>query len=63
MFDATHDDYRRMPGLYRLWDLQHVIHPGDDCHVSYAELTEDGSPLFVVFRRRQVSQVHQDAVA
>ncbi len=49
MFDM--DTYRRIPGLFRLWDLQFVIRQGDECRVSYAETTEDGTPLFAVLRR------------
>lgn len=45
------DDYRQMPGLYRLWDLQFVIDRDGDWQIHYAEMTEDGAPLFAVFRR------------
>lgn len=44
-------DFNRVPGLYRLWDLQFVIDNGQDWQVRYAALTEDGTPLFSVFRR------------
>ena len=51
MIETSDDDFHRMPGLYRLWDLQFVIRRGDDLQVRYAELTEDGTPLFSVYRR------------
>ena len=41
----------RIPGLYRLWDLQFVLTPGADYEVLYAETTGDGAPLFMVFRK------------
>ena len=44
-------EFCRMPGLYRLWDLQFVICREDDFQIRYAELTEDGMPLFAVYRR------------
>lgn len=44
-------DFRRLPGLYRLWDLQSVIDPVDEWHVHYAEPAGDGTPLFAVYRR------------
>lgn len=49
-FEVT-TDYTRIPGLYRLWDLQFVLSPGADYEVQYAEMTGDGTPLFMVFRR------------
>lgn len=45
------DDYRRLPGLFRLWDLQSVIDRRDEWQIHYAEMTGDGTPLFMVFRR------------
>ena len=41
----------KMPGLYRLWDLQFVLTSGCDYEVCYAESTGDGTPLFAVYRR------------
>lgn len=46
------EDYRRMPGLFRLWDIQFVIERDDDWRIQYASLTEDGTPLFAVYRRK-----------
>lgn len=51
MNDDLDTDYCRMPGLYRLWDLPMVMQREDDWHVTYAELTEDGTPLFALYRR------------
>ncbi|AZQ67644.1 hypothetical protein EF888_11175 [Silicimonas algicola] len=45
------EDFDRVPGLYRLWDLQFVIGDGRDWQVRYSALTEDGTPLFAVFRK------------
>lgn len=45
-------DYRQVPGLFRLWDLQFVLNRNDDFQVHYAEQTEAGLPLFAVYRRR-----------
>lgn len=44
-------DYIRMPGLFRLWDLQFVLDHRDDYHITFDSLTEDRTPLFVVYRR------------
>lgn len=43
-------DFRRMPGLYRLWDIHFVIDRSQDWRISYASLTADGTPLFAVYR-------------
>lgn len=48
----TDTDFQRIPGLYRLWDLQLVIQPGDEYRVHYAEMTADSTPLFAVYRQR-----------
>ena len=51
LYDDEQTEYHRLPGLYRLWDLPLVIGREDDYQVHYAELTEDGAPLFAVYRR------------
>ena len=53
-FDA--DDFLRVPGLYRLWDLQLVINATDEFQVHYAEMSEDGTPLFALYRRGKSAQ-------
>ena len=42
-------DFVRIPGLYRLWDLQFVVNERQEFRVHYAETTEDGTPLFAVY--------------
>lgn len=44
--------YDRVPGLFRLWDLPMVLSREDDWHIHYAQLTEDGTPLFSLYRRK-----------
>lgn len=43
-------EFRRVPGLYRLWDLPVVMRQHEDYRIDYAELTEEGAPLFAVYR-------------
>lgn len=45
-------DFIRVPGLYRLWDLQFVLTRTDDYQVHYVETTATGTPLFAVYRRK-----------
>ncbi len=47
----THDDdLERLPGLFRAWDLMQVLVPGAAYRVEDAGATEDGAPLFAVYR-------------
>ena len=48
---AGADDYVRLPGLYRRWELDRVIEPGTDLHIEEAGTASDGTPLFAVYRR------------
>lgn len=48
---AGADDYVRLPGLYRRWELDRVIEPGTDFHIEEAGTASDGTPLFAVYRR------------
>lgn len=45
------DDYCKLPGLYHLWDLQFLLCPDEEYRILYAEMTEDRTPLFAVYRR------------
>lgn len=45
------DDFKQVPGLYRLWDLQFLLNREDIFQVSYVEQTADGTALFAVWRR------------
>ena len=40
-------------GLLRISDLQRVLRGGDDYQVEYCRLTEDGTPLFSLYRRKR----------
>jgi len=48
---AGADDYVRLAGLYRRWELDRVIEPGTDFHFEEAGTASDGTPLFAVYRR------------
>ncbi|MBL6425914.1 MAG: hypothetical protein HOY44_00150 [Maritimibacter sp.] len=45
------EQYRQIPGLFRLWDLQFVFNREDDYQVHYVEQTDAGTPLFAVYRK------------
>lgn len=55
--DALDDtDFDRLPGLYRVWDLQGVLCRERDYRIHFADLTRGGTPLFAVYARREAPQ-------
>ncbi len=57
MDDPTRDlsgraeDFVRLPGLFRRWEIEQVLEPGIDFHLEEAGEASDGTPLFAVYRR------------
>ena len=47
------DDFVRLPGLFRRWELEQVVDPGADFHLEDAGEASDGTPLFAVYRRER----------
>ena len=47
------EDFLRLPGLFRRWELEQVIEGSDEFHISAAGETEDGSELFTVYYRER----------
>ncbi len=47
--DNTEQDFTRLPGLYRSWDLGILIEEGRIYRVEDSGRTEDGQALFAVF--------------
>ena len=43
-------DLRRVPGLFRRWELAQLLEPGEDYHLEDAGVTSDGAPLVAVYR-------------
>ncbi len=58
---TTHDDrpctasenFLRLPGLFRRWELEQVIEGSDEFHITTAGTTEDGTELFTVYCRER----------
>ena len=52
VLDAEHDDdYTRLPGLFRRWEIEAALKAGMDFHLEEAGYASDGSVLYVVFTR------------
>ena len=47
------DDFVRLPGLFRRWEIEQVVEPGADFHLEDAGDAADGTPLFAVYRRER----------
>ena len=45
------DEFVRLPGLFRKWELEQVVQPGDDFHLERAGTASDGTALFAVYRQ------------
>lgn len=43
-------DFQRIPGLFRRWELSQVVEAGSEYRIEDAGETEDGTPLFAVWR-------------
>ena len=51
---ADPEDFVRLPGLFRDWEVERVAQPERDFHAERFGSLLDGSPIFVVYRRDPV---------
>ena len=49
------EDFIRLPGVFRRWELNDVIDVGADFHLEDAGEAADGTPLIAVYRRERRS--------
>ncbi|HLP65936.1 MAG TPA: hypothetical protein VK181_00300 [Rhizobium sp.] len=47
--DADQDDYEKLPGYFRAWDLAQVIMAGRRYRIEDVGIMADGGALFAVF--------------
>ena len=52
------DAFRRLPGLYRRWELIEILRPGIHYHLENAGVMQDGTPLLAVFVCDPVTSEH-----
>ena len=45
------DEFLRLPGLFRRWELEQVVDGDHDLHVEPAGHCEDGTSLFAAYAR------------
>jgi hypothetical protein len=53
--DTVRDEFVRVPGLFRRWELEQVLVPGTDFHFEEAGSASDGTPLFALYRREPLN--------
>jgi hypothetical protein len=58
----TLDAFRRLPGLFRRWELIEILRPGVHYHLEDAGSMQDGTPLIAVFVRDPVTSEHAPRV-
>jgi len=54
------NEWLRLPGLYRRWELQQVIEPGEDFYVEDAGVCEDGTSLLAIYHRPHAGEEARD---
>jgi hypothetical protein len=54
----TLDAFRRLPGLYRRWELIEILQPSVHYHLEHAGAMQDGTPLLAVFVSDPVTSEH-----
>lgn len=65
-FDLSPDpmeDFIRMPGLLRRWEIQQVVNPAADYRIEPAGETEDGTPVFAVYHRAHARPAATEGLA
>lgn len=45
------DDFIRLPGLFRRWELEDMLEVGTDFHLEDAGETADGTQLLAIYSR------------
>ena len=55
------DEFLRLPGLFRRWEIEQVLDAGHDFHVEEAGTASDGTLLFAVYRREHNPNPKEEA--
>ena len=48
---GNYSGFVRVPGLFRMWEIQDLVTDQSDLQVEPSGATDDGTPVYVVFRR------------
>ena len=59
--DTSPDDLKRIPGLFRRWELAQIIEAGRDYRIEEAGEAGDGTVLYAVYRSVPTTDAVADA--
>ena len=59
--DTSPDDLKRIPGLFRRWELAQIIEAGRDYRIEEAGEAGDGTVLYAVYRSVPTTDAVVDA--
>lgn len=57
--DLSLEDFKRLPGLYRRWELTEVFEPNRNYQVEDAGTHADGTPLLAIYVRNPVPDTRE----
>jgi hypothetical protein len=56
--EAGREEFHRLPGLFRRWEIEQVIDSRAEFHLESAGSTSDGTTLFALYRRERSNPNH-----
>ena len=54
------NEWLRLPGLFRRWEFEQVLEPGNEFHIEEAGHAQDGAALFAIYHRPHTEQEEND---
>lgn len=55
-------ELRRLPGLFRRWELAQLLEAGEDYRIEDAGLAEDGTTLYAVYKSIPIASEDMEAM-
>ena len=55
-------ELRRLPGLFRRWEMPQLFEAGEDYRIEDAGAAEDGTPLYAVYKSIPVASADTEAM-
>jgi hypothetical protein len=59
--DLSVEDFKRLPGLYRRWELTEVCEPNRNYQIEDAGAHADGTPLLAIYVSEPAREAHAAA--
>jgi hypothetical protein len=55
------EEFLRLPGLFRRWEVEQVLDADHDFHIEEAGTASDGTQLFAIYRREHNQKTKKEA--